>query len=184
VYLNLIFSFALILFAFVKITEKKYAYLILVVIAIIQGFFYSVMFVPTESMEPTIERKTPIILKQLPFNAANKVVNKGDIVAATMGGFWPVIKRVVAIEGDVVEWDLDHLTINGLPIDLHLIQCPIKNPIDDFFGSFLGGTYSGSVKVPPNSYFIVGDNYCHSEDSRVYGAIHIENILSIYVKQF
>lgn len=83
------------------------------------------------------------------------------------------IKRVVAIPDDTVEIIDKKLFINQQPVeesyiinsDDHILS-EEKSPRDNF----------GPVTVPPDSYFVLGDNRDNSFDSRFFGFIDKEKI--------
>jgi signal peptidase I len=70
-----------------------------------------------------------------------------------------VVKRVVGLEGDVVEWRGGDLAVNGRPFQ----RPPGARHQED-------GVYETWV-VPPSTVFCLGDNLPTSEDSRSFGPI-------------
>ncbi len=81
----------------------------------------------------------------------------------------PIIKRVIALEGDTVRIDDDGTVfVNG-------------TKIADEHKYLSGGAYLDSAfeeyTVPENHVFVLGDNRNNSADSRTFGAISVDTIL-------
>lgn len=74
------------------------------------------------------------------------------------------IKRVIGLPGERVEIRSGTVFINGEP----LIESYPLNP---------GSYSSGPIVVPPDEYFVLGDNRNYSSDSHSWGTVHIKKII-------
>ncbi len=83
------------------------------------------------------------------------------------------IKRVIGLPGETVELRAKKVYINGAPLDepyVHFLQGPRSgNSEFNEVTSFDVRERYGPVTVPPNQYFVMGDNRDNSQDSRYWG---------------
>lgn len=83
------------------------------------------------------------------------------------------IKRVIAVEGDVVEGRDKRIFVNGVELKENYIRISDSNihpkeldPRDNF----------GPITVPKGKLFVLGDNRDHSYDSRFWGFVDINDV--------
>jgi signal peptidase I len=89
---------------------------------------------------------------------------RGDVVIIERpAGEVSLVKRVVAVEGEVVEVRDGHTFVNG-------------QPIDEPWVAHFGGQDYGPALVPPGHLFVVGDNRAVSRDSRAIGPVAVDSI--------
>ena len=82
------------------------------------------------------------------------------------------IKRVIGLPGDVITVRDKRLYRNGMPVEEKYIRYEQPNIIEPIRDNF------GPVTVPPDKYFVMGDNRDRSDDSRVsVGFVPMENLV-------
>lgn len=172
----------------------------LVISFVVKTFFFRAFYIPSESMEPTLEVDDRIIVNLLAPDVME--VQRGDVVvfedtrawwgagsaaptnafqdAMIFVGLMPdtsshfVVKRVVGLGGDEVECcdDSGRILVNGEPIDEPYVF-PGNVPSESEF----------SVTVPEDSVWLLGDHRGNSADSRSHvdepdmGAVPLEDVI-------
>ncbi|GGY95483.1 signal peptidase I [Shewanella fodinae] len=155
--------------------------------------------VPTGSMKPTIVEGDRILVDKaaydirLPFTHISLVKladpQRGDIIvfdSAAAGK--KLVKRVVAVPGDVVAMDHNRVYLNGKALSYHALNG--DNTTTDVQEDLAGikhlirihndgSTLSSfpAVTVPAGYYLALGDNRDNSADSRVIGFIPRQEIV-------
>jgi signal peptidase I len=87
------------------------------------------------------------------------------------------IKRVIGLPGETVELRAKKVYINGQPINepyVHFLTPPTSD-LQEITSSDVRERF-GPVTVPPDHYFVMGDNRDNSQDSRYWGFLPREYI--------
>jgi len=157
----------------------------LVLTVLVKGFLVQAFYIPSRSMEPTLDVGDRVVVNRLAYRVGDP--GRGQVVVflrptghepaapsgplsllrravaeglgATPPGSEDLIKRVIGVPGDVVEGRRGRLLRNGKPVDEPYL--PARTFTSDF----------GPVRVRPDHYWVMGDNREDSADSRVFGQV-------------
>jgi len=145
----------------------------LCVSAIARVFVFQTYYIPSASMEPTLQIGDRIIVDKLSVSLGT--VNTGDIIVfkatpsvATQCGdsVADLVKRVIGVPGDVVSSKGNTIYLNGVALNENWSH---NEP--------LGAKSIEKQTVPANSYFVIGDNHPDSCDSRYWGYVPKANVI-------
>ena len=128
-------------------------------IAMVFLFLFGVVQVGDESMRPAVREGDLVVYYRL-----QKDYVAGDLIVVDDGDDEEV-RRVIAVEGDEVDFSSDGLLINGYLQS----ETSIYAETEPFAG---GITYP--VTVGEGQVFVMGDNRPSSKDSRIYGPVDID----------
>ena len=155
-----------------------------VFVLIFTTFIAQATQVPTPSMVPTIMVGDHFFLDKIAFPGnfpkvvrdwlPRRQIHRGDIIAfrppATANMTTPFVKRVIAVPGDTIEVKNREVVLNGVSLDE-----PYKIHVSQ--GSLSSCEYCGPLTVPPNKFFVMGDNRDNSNDSRYWGFVDRESVI-------
>jgi signal peptidase I len=158
----------------------------LILTILVKGFLIQAFFIPSRSMEPTLDVGDRVVVNRLAYRLGDP--GHGQVVvflrptgtdreppggpvswvrravAQGLGGTPPgsedLIKRVVGLPGDVLQGREGQLWRNGRRVDEPYLR---------------DGTFTSDfkpVRVKPDHFWVMGDNREDSADSRVFGQIH------------
>lgn len=140
--------------------------------------------VPSGSMEPTVAVGDQICVNKAAYGlrvpASEKYVlegagpARGDVVVLTSPTDGEVLlKRVVAVPGDVVEVSAGRVAIDGARAPVHAEDGAVveemggkEHALSTEYG---GGPDFGPTLVPKDAYLVLGDNRGNSRDGRYFG---------------
>ena len=123
-------------------------------------FLYQPVKVEGTSMAPLLSDQERIFINKFVYRFED--IHRGDVVV-----FWypldrskSFIKRVIGLPGETVDIRHGQLYVNGQLIPEPYVP-PQYTDVADF----------GPVRVPKDSYFVMGDHRISSNDSRVFGPV-------------
>jgi len=139
---------------------------------LVRTFVFQTFFIPSGSMEPTLQIGDRIVVSKLSVELGT--IHRGDILVfkapaevRTQCGddVADLVKRVIGLPGDHLTSKGNTIYVNGSPL---LQPWTHTEPI---------GRAIGNVTVPANHYFMMGDNEDDSCDSRYWGTIPHSSII-------
>jgi signal peptidase I len=140
-----------------------------VIALLIKMFLFQAFYIPSASMDPTLKVHDRVLVNKLSYHLHS--VHRGDIIVfkappeERTAQIKDLVKRVIGLPGDTIEARSGHIYIND-----RLLKEPYLP----------AGTVSDDLPrqvVPPDSYFMMGDNRTESSDSRVFGPIRRSTII-------
>lgn len=134
-------------------------FMIILVVVLIKTFVVSPIRVNGASMDPTLNDKDIMLLDEISYRFSD--IERFDIVVVKEEDEY-LIKRVIGLPGETVEYKNDKLYIDG------------KYVKEDFKHK---ETFDFSTTLGKDEYFIMGDNRTNSTDSRVFGPISRDKIM-------
>jgi signal peptidase I len=157
------------------------------IVLLVKAYVVNPYRIPSSSMEPTLHCAQPASGCEARFSdrvLANRfiyhlrdprrseivVFETPDAARVKCGAGGTFVKRLIGLPGETIEVRLErgegYVFVNGRKLDEPYLQ-ESRRPTTAF----------GPVKVPPNSYFMMGDNRSQSCDSREWGSVPRDNLI-------
>jgi len=155
----------------------------LIIALFIRTFIAQPFKIPTSSMFPTLKPGDRIFVNKYLYGARVPFTNmrfpklkdpvRGDIIVfkSPVERNKYLVKRLVGEPGDTVEIKNHRLWINDEPV----LKPQILNRIKYYNRGEYGNSWK-PIKVPPGSYYVLGDNSLNSLDSRYWGFVPKKNL--------
>jgi signal peptidase I len=142
----------------------------------IRHFVAEARYIPSSSMEPTLEIDDRLIIEKISY--LFRTPTRGDVVV-----FSPTeklkeqnfkeafIKRVIGLPGEKIEVKGGKVYVNGTPLREQYIE---EAPNYQY----------GPVVVPEDQYLVLGDNRNNSYDSHYWGFVPRDNLIGRAMVRF
>lgn len=145
-----------------KIFKELLPYIIIIIVVVlIRTFIVTPVQVTGTSMVPTLADNQILILKKYDHD-----FDRFDIVVFEYNNS-TLIKRIIGLPGEIVEYKNNNLYINGKKIEEDFIEEDTEN---------FSLSEIDYKKIPKGYYFVMGDNRNNSTDSRYIGLINEKEI--------
>lgn len=137
----------------------KFIFIILCCVILHTAISENFIIVSGNSMYPTLKDKQVVRVSKI------KEINRFDIVIAKKHDNYLIVKRVIGLPNEKIEYKDNHLYINEKPVT------------EDFIDLYLTKTEDFTYTLKDDEYFLLGDNREYSTDSRELGAFKKEKLL-------
>lgn len=149
----------------------------LAIALVMKVFLIQVFWIPSGSMEHTLDIGDRVIVNKLSYNLHD--INRGDIIVFERpedqdSAIKDLIKRVIALPGEEISFDDGNVYIDGDLLD---------EPYLDEGTRSVGHTYGGGCTVeepcgvPEGEVWVMGDNRSNSQDSTYFGPIDADDVV-------
>ncbi|NJR39598.1 MAG: signal peptidase I [Leptolyngbyaceae cyanobacterium CSU_1_4] len=150
----------------------------LILAVIIRLFIAEPRYIPSDSMVPTLQIGDRLVIEKVAYRlrppAAGEVIVFEPPALLQEYGYSAdraFIKRIIATPGDTIEVHQGLVYRNGQPLaEPYIAESPQYE--------------MSSVTVPPNQFFVMGDNRNNSNDSHVWGFLPQKNIIGRAIFRF
>jgi len=146
----------------------------LLVALVVRTFLVQAFWIPSASMEPTLHEGDRVLVNKLSYDLHD--VHHGDVIVFERPDepsevphpedeIQDLIKRVIALPGDVIEGRDGIVYINDEPID------------EPYLAPDTPTTDLPRQEIPEGKVFVMGDNRTNSHDSRRFGPVDESSIV-------
>ncbi len=134
------------------------------------GFPVKPYYIPSESMAPILQIGDYFLIDRNAYK--HRHPERGDVVvfASPTNKHIDYVKRVVGLPEEVIEIYREKVWINGVRLDEPYFETNVSG------WAYFGRNHYGPLVVPEECVYVLGDNRKHSQDSRQYKSISINNI--------
>ena len=143
----------------------SFAYVAILIALLINVFVGQATRVEGQSMEPSLHSNQRLVVEKLSYRFHGP--QRFDVVVLKLPsqGDELLIKRVVGLPGETVGIRDGHVYIDGVALD------------EPFVAEETRAGRRENIIVPPLHVYVLGDNRNHSNDSRSFGPIPIDDII-------
>ena len=137
-------------------------------------FVFKIVTVSGPSMNYTLYNGQKLVISSMFYSP-----QRGDIVVVDTPKFnEPIIKRIIALEGDTVDIDFEKWIITVTTEEGEVIIYEDEEYVNRQSGNMTDSSIlKYPLKVNDGEIFVMGDNRCHSTDSRAKGCFKESEII-------
>lgn len=145
----------------------------IVIVVVFRTFIMTNYEVVGKSMMPTLQDRDRVAVSKL------AKIERMDIVIFHGEDDEDYVKRIIGVPGDKIVYENDTLYINDKKVmEKFLRPYPaFQHPEENFTEDFELFELTGNKTVPPNKFFVLGDNRLASMDSRYFSFIAKKDIV-------
>jgi|SRR3989344_490285 len=173
----------------------------------VRAFLYEPFRIPAGSMLPFIEVGSILLTQKWGYGnygtygvslvktELTNAVHRGDVIVFEFPKNPSIYytKRIVGLPGDTVKYQGKKLFINKITVEIaqvssdknfDIFQETLNNAVYKIINSRAAPAHDFEFTIPDRSYFVLGDNRDHSNDSRYWGFVPEKNIVGKVIHVF
>lgn len=156
----------------------------LILVIVIRSFFITNYAVSGQSMMPTLNDQDKVIVSKISYTIGE--IDRFDVLVFHSSEKEDFVKRVIGVPGDLITYENDQLFVNKKRIEEPYLRSYLSylNPDENLTEDFTMESLTGSIKVPKDSYFVLGDNRRRSLDSRYFKFVHADQVVGQVVARY
>lgn len=152
--------------------KDTFGYIIVIIVVIlIANYVVTLQQNVGPSMQPTLNNGDALILNKTAYKLGD--VKRNDVIAFLYDGTKYLVKRVIGLPGERIDYKDNVLYIDGKAYNENFLSDDIITK--DFKMEDIIGCEDGII--PENTYLVLGDNRTYSMDSRDIGVIKKDDII-------
>jgi signal peptidase I len=139
----------------------------LLVAFVVRGFVLQSFWIPSGSMEPTLQIKDRVLVNRLAYKA--HPIHRGDVVVfarppgiSSDPNVKDLIKRVIGLPGETIEFSEDRVLVDGRLLNEPYLPAGVPTRAKKL---------GPKIVVPQGQILVLGDNRENSNDGRFFGPI-------------
>lgn len=146
-------------------------------IGLIKNIVFAEYTVDGKSMQPTLPEGEHFSINKWSYKFQD--INRFDIVVFQLPKEKDIlVKRVIGLPGDVIEYKNDQLYVNGKKRKEPFLPREKSEGFNSpLTGDFTLEEITGEKIVPDDCIFVIGDNRLNSRDSRHFGFVKMEDVV-------
>nr|WP_329602816.1 signal peptidase I [Terrilactibacillus tamarindi] len=145
----------------------------IIIALLLRNLIFTNYVVEGQSMMPTLQDGNRLIVNKTDYHLSKP--ERFDIIIFHATKHKDFVKRIIGLPGDRIDYRNDVLHVNG-----HAVKEPFLNENKKkILSGLLTNDFpdKGTIEVPKDKLFVMGDNRLYSFDSRQIGFIDMKNVV-------
>ena len=156
----------------------------MLIIILIRSLVVTNYSVSGQSMQPTLQNSDKVLVSKISYSIGD--IDRLDVLVFHSNNNEDYVKRIIGLPGDVITYYNDKLFINDKRVEEPFLQSydAYQDSNDRLTENFTLQTLTGIMRIPPDSYFVLGDNRRQSLDSRYFQFVKKDDIVGEVVARY
>ncbi len=135
-------------------------------------------------MQPTLQRSDKVLVSKISYILGD--IDRLDVLVFHTNENEDYVKRIIGLPGDVITYYNDKLFINDKRVNEPFLQSyeAYQDSNERLTENFTLQSLTGRLRIPEDSYFVLGDNRRQSLDSRYFQFVKKDDIVGEVVARY